>query len=98
CDGPVYIRAREDGGTTKKFSINAIWEQIIGARMLLPAPRYGQPILMRPDAFRWLPVKGAPGAYRKHLGSFTERGVAAAMLMLKPEASLVLAPSEAIRL
>jgi hypothetical protein len=62
-------------------------------RFELSAPRYNQPILMKPEAFRWLPVRGAAGVYRKHLSSFTGRGVAAEMLLVKPGARLAFAPS-----
>jgi len=96
-DGPVYIR-EEQGRTSKKFSINAIWEQSMGTRMLIPAPRYDDVVIMKPAAFRWTPLRVAPGVYRKLLGSFTERGTTAEMLRLEAGAAYTPPPAEAIRL
>ncbi|GAA4231847.1 hypothetical protein GCM10022254_30200 [Actinomadura meridiana] len=94
-DGPVFVRDLPDGTTKKTFSINAIWEQSIGERLVLPAPRYDTPVFMNPKAYRWIPVAGRPGVFRKHLGTFSEREVMAETLLLKPGATLDLGPDEA---
>jgi len=96
-DGPVYIR-QEQGRTIKKFSINAIWEQSMGTRMLIPAPRYDDVVIMKSAAFRWTPLRATPGVHRKLLGSFTERGTTAEMLRLEAGTTYVPPPTEAIRL
>ncbi|MCJ0764125.1 cupin domain-containing protein [Variovorax terrae] len=97
-EGPVYLREGADGRTTKKFSINAIWEQAMGARMLIPAPRYSRPILMNPRAYRWTPVPQQRGVQRKLLGAFSERGVVADIHRIPAGATLRLLPEQAIRL
>lgn len=97
-EGPVYLRQRADGTVKKTFSINAVWEEAMGARMLIPAPRYDQAVFMNPRAFRWRPVAGADKAYRKLLGVFSEREVAAEMFLLEPGGSIELAAGTATRL
>jgi hypothetical protein len=97
-EGPVFIREMADGTVRRTFSINAIWEEALGARMLLPAPRYDQPIFIDPAAFRWIPVKGAPGAWHKPLGTFSEREVRAEVWKIEAGATLEIASGEARRL
>lgn len=97
-EGPVYLRQRPDGTVKKTFSINAIWEEAMGARMLIPAPRYDQAVFMKPRAFRWRPVAGADKAYRKLLGVFGEREVAAEMFLLEAGGGIELAAGTATRL
>jgi hypothetical protein len=97
-EGPVFIRETADGKTRKTFSINAIWEEALGAKLLIPAPRYDKPIFIDPDAFRFVPVEGARGAFRKALGTFSKREVKAEMLLLRKGASLDLETLVAIRL
>lgn len=95
-EGAVFIRDQtEDDLQKKKFSINAIWEETMGSRMLIPAPRYDQAIFISPDAFRWIPVKHEEGVFHKHLGTFSEREASAEMWLLKPGASINLAAGEA---
>jgi len=96
-EGPVYIRTGADGRATRKFSINAIWQEAMGERMLIPAPRYSRPILIDPRAFRWTGA-ARPGVWRRFLGSFSERAVAAEMLRLEPGAALAVGAAHAIRL
>lgn len=97
-EGPVYIRPLPDGRTKKTFSINAIWEESLGAKLLIPAPRYDQPVFIDPRAFRWVPTKGAPGVFRKHLGTFSEREVMAEEWLVKEGAHLDLGTGSARRL
>jgi len=97
-DGPVFIRELDDGNVRKTFSINAIWEEALGSRMMLPAPRYDQAIFIDPKAFRWIPATGAPGVQHKPLGSFSEREVRAELWELASGATLTLPSSTARRL
>ncbi|WP_321885776.1 cupin domain-containing protein [Burkholderia cenocepacia] len=96
-EGPVFIR-EENGRTIKKFSINAIWEKSMGQRMLIPAPRYDDVIIMKPAAYRWTPVRPDQGVFRKLLGSFTERGTTAEMIKVTQGATFNIAAVNAIRL
>lgn len=52
----------------------AVWEKITGNKMINPAPRYKEPIVMSPANFAWRPVKGLPRITRREIGSFSERG------------------------
>lgn len=97
-EGAVFVRKLDDGGVKKTFSINAIWEEALKAKLLLPAPRYDQAIFINPRAFRWIPVAQSGGAFRKPLGTFSEREVKAEMWRLEPGARLVLPSGEARRL
>ena len=94
-EGPVYIREK-DG--KKTFSINAIWEETMGAKMLIPAPRYDAPIFMNPEAYRWVPVMGRSGVLRKTLGTFSEREVKAEIWSLRSAASYEFIAGDATRL
>lgn len=96
-EGPVFKR-EVNGKTTKKFSINAIYEEVMGSRMMIPAPRYKAPIIMNPRAYRWTPVPHQTGCFRKFLGSFSERRTGAEMLKLEPLSSLKFLPEQAHRL
>ncbi len=97
-EGAVFVRELEDGRVKKTFSINAIWEEALGAKLLIPAPRYDQAIFINPRAFRWVPTGNVPGAFRKPLGTFSEREVGAEMWRLESGATLELASSDARRL
>jgi hypothetical protein len=96
-EGPVFIK-EANGKTVKKFSINAIWEKAMGARMLIPAPRYRAPVIMNPNAYRWTPVPQQGGCFRKLLGTFSERGTGAQMLKIEAGAALRFMPEQATRL
>jgi len=97
-EGPVYIETGADGRTRKQLSINAIWEQAMGARMLIPAPRYTDVVMMKPRAYRWTPLEGQPGVRRKLLGSFTERGTTAESIQVDARARWRIATAPAHRL
>jgi hypothetical protein len=81
----VFYR-RHDGKTQN--GLDAVWQHAFGTKMEYPKPRYPEPIIMDPTSFRWLPNADAPGVDSKHLGTFTERGVWAEILRLRPGASL----------
>jgi hypothetical protein len=81
----VFYR-RHDGKT--QSGLDAVWQYAFGTKLQYPKPRYPGPIIMDPNSFRWLPNADAPGVERKHLGTFTERGVWAEILRLRPGACL----------
>ncbi len=66
----------------------AIWEHHHQRPIAFPKPRYPEPIMMDPKNFAWVPVAGAPGAYEKLLGVFTERRTEAGLYRLDPGAAL----------
>lgn len=97
-EGPVFIRELPDGTTRRTFSINAIWEEELGSKMLIPTPRYERVVYMKPSAFRWRAVAGNPKVVQKTLGIFSERLTTAEMFALEPGAALPLAADDAYRL
>jgi hypothetical protein len=101
-DGAVYLRNEGEPGQRKKFSINAIWEESTGQRMLIPTPRYDKPIFINPEAFRWIPYRSAAGVVagvaRKALGTFSERETLAEMWRVQAGATLELHSHTANRL
>jgi hypothetical protein len=80
-DGVFY---RNEGVPGKKQvdSFQAIWEHYNKRPLVYAKPRYNAPILMEPDNFDWLPIKGSPGAYQKLMGVFTERACATGFVKL----------------
>jgi hypothetical protein len=93
----VYKINKPEGGTINQDSYEAVWEQYMGRSMPYSKPRYQSPIVMRTEAFRWLPDLKRPGVEIKHLGSFTEFQTSAALWRLAPGttiASEVLAAPE----
>jgi hypothetical protein len=97
-EGPVFIRELGGGQVKKTFSINAIWEEALGAKLLIPAPRYDKPVFINPEAFRFVPVAGARGVFRKALGTFSEREVAAEMWLMRAGTRFGLSGPAGIRL
>lgn len=95
-EGPVYIREDENGKLSRKLSINAIWEQAMGARVMIPAPRYHDVVIMRPKAFRWNRYLGGHLAFHKLLGSFSERGTTAEVFRLDAGGQLPVSSPAAI--
>jgi len=81
----VFYR-RRDGKTQN--GLDAVWQHAFGTKLEYPKPRYPGPIVMDPKSFRWIADPAAPGIERKHLGTFTERGVSAEILRLSPGGTL----------
>jgi hypothetical protein len=72
---PLFGKKNADGN-------QAIWEHHNQRPLIFPKPRYSKPIMMDPKNFAWVPVAGAPGAYEKLLGVFTERRSQAGLIKL----------------
>lgn len=67
------------GGTQGKRNLDgaqAIWEYVNKKPMTYPEPRYGKPILLDPENYRWVVIPDQPGVSERKLGSFTEAGTA----------------------
>lgn len=67
-------------------SYEAIWEHVNKRKLVYPKPRYGEPVLMRPDNFDWEAVEAEPGVARKNLCSFSERALQFSMVKIEPGA------------
>jgi hypothetical protein len=77
----VYRRSGElaEGQRRNQDSYEAIWEYVNGRKMTYPAPRYEEPIHMRPANFKAHLLPDQPGVAIKRLGVFSEREVSVAM-------------------
>lgn len=62
-----------DGHPINKDSYEALWEHVVGKRLVYPQGRYLKPVILRPEAFAYRPVPGAQGVEEKLLGVFNER-------------------------
>jgi hypothetical protein len=88
-------------GGDPRDGFEATWEHYNGRKLEYPQPRYTRPILMKPDNFTWREVRSAGSAgsaYKKHLGTFTERVVLAEMIKVEQGGHLALSPADAVQL
>jgi hypothetical protein len=65
---PPGVKANQDG-------YEALWQHIHGKPVTYPKPRYRAPVVMDPEAARWLSDAAQPGVSRCTLGVFTERSI-----------------------
>jgi hypothetical protein len=70
-DGGVFRRA-DGAGRANQDGSEAVWEHVNGRPVRYPAPRYEEPVLMRPESFAWRPVESESGVTERRLGSFSE--------------------------
>ena len=76
------------GEKRNQDSYEAIWEHVNKRKLVYPKPRYGEPILLKPENFDWEAV--APGFVKKHLCDFSERHLQVSSLKLEPGAQALL--------
>jgi hypothetical protein len=86
--GGVYTRVFPDGRKINKDSHQACTEYLIGAEIEFPRPRFGGPVVMRSDHYRWMPDPNLPGVDHKHLGTFGERRTGMRLMRLNPQAKV----------
>ena len=79
------FRRREGEGRKNQDGFEAVWEQIMGRKLVYPAPRFDNPVFMTHENFGWRPGKGK-GVAVKTLGIFTERETRLEMVKLEPDA------------
>jgi hypothetical protein len=65
-----YVTTDESGNEVRKDGTNAVWEKVNQKPLVIPSPKYSQPIVMHPGAYDWWPE--AVGVESKDLGHFTE--------------------------
>jgi len=84
----VFRRSGElqPGEKRNQDSYEAIWEHVNGRKLVYPKPRYGEPILIKPENFAWEPWAGQPGFARKNLCAFSERNLQFSILILEANA------------
>jgi hypothetical protein len=65
-----YVTTDDNGEQIRKDGTNAVWEAVNGKPLVIPSPKYQQPILMRPEGFDW--ARTDDGVEVKDMGHFTE--------------------------
>jgi hypothetical protein len=83
----VFRRPKDVPGKRNTDGYQAIWEYVNRRPMVYPKPRYSRPFMMDPANYQWVAVAGAPGAFERMLGVFTERRTVARFVRLDPGAS-----------
>lgn len=78
----VFTWSDASGKKHNQDAYEAVWEQVRGRPLRYPRPRYNATVLIDPQAFAWLPVRGAPGVERRQFGVFNERGTSAGQVRL----------------
>jgi hypothetical protein len=89
----IYKIKQADGHTLNKDSYEAVWEKVNGKPISYSQPRYETPIVMRPQAFRWLPDPKRKGVEVKHLGVFNEFRTGVSLWRIAPGTTI---PSEVL--
>jgi hypothetical protein len=75
------------GEKRNQDSYEAIWEHVNKRKLVYPKPRYGEPILMKPENFDWKPSPEQPGFLKKQLCTFSECHLQFAIAKLEQGAS-----------
>ena len=63
------------GEKRNQDAYEAIWEHVNKRKLVYPKPRYGEPILMKPENFEWEACEDQPGFAKKNLCTFSERNL-----------------------
>src|SRR5215207_5564512 len=74
------------GEKRNQDSYEAIWEHVNKRRLVYPKPRYGEPILIKPENFEWETRDEQPGVATKPLCTFSERQLQLAVMKFEPGA------------
>src|SRR3954453_8805912 len=74
------------GEKRNQDSYEAIWEHVNKRKLVYPKPRYGEPILIKPEGFEWETREDQPGVATKPLCVFSERQLQLSVIKLEPGA------------
>lgn len=82
----VFKRGGElaPGEKRNQDSYEAIWEHVNQRKLVYPKPRYGEPILIKPDNFEWERSAREPGMACKPLCAFSERSLQFSIVKIEP--------------
>lgn len=94
----IYTYHDDAGKKHNSDGYEAVWSHIFGKPVRYPKPHYDTPVLLRPERFEYLPLKGAPGVSVRHLGTFNERRLGLEMLRLEAGAAVDLGDPDRTRL
>jgi hypothetical protein len=78
----IYTYFDAEGRKFNKDGYEAVWEHVSGRPVKYCTPRFDAPVVINPEAFDWLPIKGTEGVRERKFGTFNERGTAAAQLKI----------------
>jgi hypothetical protein len=90
----IYTRDLPDGHKINQDSHAACYEFLTGQALEFPEGRFRQPVIMLPEACRWIAERGLPGVERKHLGTFAERRTGVSLVRLGPGARVPAGPQQ----
>ncbi len=74
------------GEKRNQDAYEAVWEHVNKRKLVYPKPRYGDPILMKPENFEWEPSGNEPGVAHKQLCEFSERSLQFSIMKVEPGA------------
>jgi hypothetical protein len=83
-----YTWLDDAGKRHNQDSFEAIWEYMMGRKIVYPEPRYNDLIKMNAENYGWTDVSGSPGVATKWLASLTERLVRVKFIKLDAGATL----------
>ena len=84
----IYTYTNAEGKKVNQDAYEAVWEHVNGRKLEYPPARYREPVVIKPEAFPWMPVKGAAaGIMSRNFGVFNERGTSAYQVMIPAGAS-----------
>jgi mannose-6-phosphate isomerase-like protein (cupin superfamily) len=84
----IYQKTLEDGHHFNQDGFEAVWESFTGKPVHYVAPRYAEPVIMKPEGFRWVPDPKRPGLDVKKLGTFNEYSTSLSQWRLAPNTVL----------
>lgn len=87
-EGGVYTKVLPDGRKINKDGHAACYEAIVGHPPRFPKGRFDAPIIMRQDAYRWVPDRKRPGVDHKHMSQFGEHRSGIELRRLAPGARI----------
>jgi mannose-6-phosphate isomerase-like protein (cupin superfamily) len=74
------------GEKRNQDAYEAVWEHVNKRKLVYPKPRYGDPILIKPENFEWESSKYEPGVAHKQLCEFSERSLQFSIMKVEPGA------------
>jgi hypothetical protein len=89
------FRRREGEGRKNQDGFEAVWEHIMGRKLVYPAPRFDDPVFMNHENFGWR-ADQAKGVEHKTLGIFTERETRLQMVKIAPNGEWSMPAEDAI--
>ncbi len=90
----VFMWDEEHAPRRNQDGYEAVWEYVNGKEVRYCKPRYLAPVIMNPESFDYIPLRGKSGVAMKSLGRFNERGAEIRMIKMLPGAEFTLQATE----